>query len=156
VVFASLGIILSIVFTIVHIKLRNQIDYYTRYSLNGYPYFFKYQPTNVTVNINLDPQTMTSAFNLAIALNLSILMQASWLFFYFYPLLRQMISKVDLIKKQLQNHHSIDQLQQDVAVGSLIGPNHEELMKLQKIMKICVGLNILMMVVLEYLIGWSL
>jgi hypothetical protein len=56
----------------------------------------------------------------------------------------------------LKNHHSIDELQQDVAVGSLIGPNHEELMKLQKFIKICVGINILMMLIVEYLIGWSL
>ena len=42
---------------------------------------------------------MSTAFNIGIALDLAILMEASWLFFYFYPLLKQMMSKVDLIKK---------------------------------------------------------
>ncbi len=72
-VFACLGIILSAIFLILHIKIRNQIEYYTSYSLGSYPFFFKYQPKNVTVNLVLDPKTMSTAFNLAISLDFAIL-----------------------------------------------------------------------------------
>jgi len=54
VVFAGVAAILALIVAIIHIKVRNNIDYYSTYRVKRMTYFFKYQPQNLTIDLNLD------------------------------------------------------------------------------------------------------